>query len=82
MIDSSFRENLGGAKVAQDGKGKWGYIPPGADTVVPFNSGGAGIEVIEGDAYANPVPTDLASGIAVFAVNGYMIAEGYEKVNG
>lgn len=82
MIDGSFMENMSGAKVAQDEKGKWGYIPPGADAVIPFNSGGAGIEVIEGDTYTNPVPIDLASGIAVFAENSLIIAEGYEKVDG
>lgn len=40
--------DLGGLKFAQDEKGNWGYIPSGADTVLPFKSGvislGVGIE--------------------------------------
>lgn len=45
MIDTSFTENLSDVKIAQDAEGKWGYIPPGADAVIPFkaNSGNNGI---------------------------------------
>ena len=35
MVINSF----GGLKFAQDSEGNWGYIPSGADTVVPFKSG-------------------------------------------
>lgn len=35
-------EMLGGLGFGQDSEGKWGYIPPGADTVVPFSEGGSG----------------------------------------
>lgn len=38
MIDTSFTENLSDVKIAQDAEGKWGYIPPGADAVIPFKS--------------------------------------------
>lgn len=31
----------GGLAFGQDEEGNWGYIPPGADTVVPFRQGGA-----------------------------------------
>ena len=34
-------EMLGGLGFGQDSEGKWGYIPPGADTVVPFSEGGS-----------------------------------------
>lgn len=83
MIDDSFGKNLSGVKVAQDEKGKWGYIPPGADTVTPFNSGeGTCFIVVEGDSYTQPVPTDLISDIFILATNNYIIAEGYETANG
>lgn len=39
MIDDSFEENINGIKMAQNEEGKWGYIPPGADTVIPFSIG-------------------------------------------
>ena len=38
IIDTSFTENLSDVKIAQDAEGKWGYIPPGADAVIPFKS--------------------------------------------
>ena len=31
--------SLGGLSFTQDEKGNWGYIPSGADTVIPFKSG-------------------------------------------
>lgn len=31
----------GGLVFGQDAEGNWGYLPPGADTVVPFKQGGA-----------------------------------------
>lgn len=30
--------NLGGLKFSQDEEGNWGYIPSGADTVIPFKN--------------------------------------------
>lgn len=48
MIDESFVSNMGGAKIAQDSEGKWGYIPPGADAVIPFKGAAAtGISFME-----------------------------------
>ena len=32
-------DSLGGLNFAQDAEGNWGYIPSGADTVIPFKSG-------------------------------------------
>ena len=32
-------ESLGGLKFAQDAEGNWGYIPSGADTVIPVSGG-------------------------------------------
>ena len=32
----------GGLVFGQDAEGNWGYLPPGADTVVPFKKGGGG----------------------------------------
>lgn len=32
----------GGLRFGQDAEGNWGYLPPGADTVVPFKKGGGG----------------------------------------
>lgn len=37
--------DLGGLSFGQDGEGNWGYIPPGADAVIPFKSGGEGVDV-------------------------------------
>ena len=52
--------DLGGLSFGQDAEGKWGYIPPGADTVIPFKSGvgGSGLsfenaEVIEYGGFNN-----------------------------
>lgn len=42
LIDESFKENMSGAKIAQDAEGNWGLLAPGADTVVPFSKGGGG----------------------------------------
>ena len=36
--------NLNGLSFAQDEEGNWGYIPSGADTVIPFN--GFNLEVL------------------------------------
>lgn len=51
LIGASFLENMGGAKIAQDAEGNWGYKAPGADTVVPFkgegNGGDTKAEIIE-----------------------------------
>lgn len=33
--------SLGGLSFGQDSEGKWGYVPPGADAVVPFRTGGS-----------------------------------------
>lgn len=38
-VEQAIFSNMNGAKIAQDTEGKWGYIPPGADAVVPFSSG-------------------------------------------
>lgn len=35
-------DNLSGLTFAQDEKGNWGYIPSGADTVIPFKTSGVG----------------------------------------
>ena len=35
--------NLGNLKFAQDAEGNWGYIPSGADAVIPFSSSGTSI---------------------------------------
>ena len=32
--------NLGGLIFCQDTEGNWGYLPSGADTVIPFKKGG------------------------------------------
>ncbi len=37
-IDETFIENLSGVKITQDSEGKWGYMPPGTNSVIPFNS--------------------------------------------
>ena len=34
--------DLNGLSFGQDEEGNWGYIPPGADTVIPFKVGGSG----------------------------------------
>lgn len=40
-------EALGGLTFGQDAEGNWGYIPPGADSVVPFKkSGSSGLSVV------------------------------------
>lgn len=53
LIDDAFQENMSGAKIAKNEKGEWGYIPPGADSVVPFSkggsSGGDGLSVLPND---------------------------------
>lgn len=36
---SNFIDDTAGLKFAQDSEGNWGYIPSGADTVIPFSSG-------------------------------------------
>ena len=44
-VDSTRTEEilnmLGGLWFGQDAEGNWGYIPPGADTVIPFSEGGS-----------------------------------------
>lgn len=37
-IENLIQETTSGAKIAQNEEGKWGYIPAGADTVIPFKS--------------------------------------------
>lgn len=38
--------DTGGLSFGQDNEGKWGYIPPGADTVTPFKTGSEGMETL------------------------------------
>lgn len=46
---------LGGLTFSQNSEGKWGYLPPGADTVIPFSDGsgsGGGDDVVSsGECY-------------------------------
>lgn len=35
----TLNQSLNGIKIAQDAEGNWGYIPSGADTVIPFKKG-------------------------------------------
>ena len=35
---SELNSNLGGLNFAQDAEGNWGYIPTGADSVIPFKN--------------------------------------------
>lgn len=51
MIDDSLQETTGGAKIAQNEKGEWGYLPPGADSVTPFSKGGSGDGLITIESY-------------------------------
>lgn len=57
LIDESFRENMGGAKIMQDAEGNWGLLTPGADAVVPFSKGGGGsggkCKSVDSYAYVN-----------------------------
>ena len=39
MLIGVNNSSLGGLNFAQDAEGNWGYIPSGADTVIPFKSG-------------------------------------------
>lgn len=38
-VVSQLNDSLGGLNFAQDAEGNWGYIPSGADSVIPFKSG-------------------------------------------
>lgn len=38
LVIGQLNNNLGGLKFVQDEEGNWGYIPSGADTVIPFNN--------------------------------------------
>ena len=53
----------GGLVFGQDAEGNWGYLPPGADTVVPFKqgggSGGGGTFGIEFDGYGKISMIDM-----------------------
>lgn len=35
-------KKFGGLVFKQDAEGNWGYLPKGADTVIPFNNGNGG----------------------------------------
>lgn len=39
MCLSTLNQSLNGIKFVQDAEGNWGYIPSGADTVIPFKKG-------------------------------------------
>lgn len=85
MIDNEFFENLNNVKIAQNEDGKWGYIPPGADTVIPFsnNMGDDGqIFVAELDFIFGTSQTEIIDAKNVLLKMSYIIAEGYEVVNG
>lgn len=53
----------GGLVFGQDAEGNWGYMPPGADAVVPFKkgggSGGGGMFGIEFDGYGKIAMIDM-----------------------
>lgn len=49
--------NTGGLSFGQDEEGNWGYIPPGADAVVPFRKNGGGNSAFP---LVGVIPSDFA----------------------
>ena len=49
-------------RFGQDEEGNWGYIPDGADTVIPFKSGGGEGQYVEGCVEGNFVSADSQYG--------------------
>ena len=41
-----YNDDTAGLKFAQDAEGNWGYIPSGADTVIPFKTGDIKLDII------------------------------------
>lgn len=85
LIDNAIQGVTSGAKIAQNGNGEWGYIPPNTNTVIPFNSGDSssdGIIVVTSDTISSPNSIGLSGAVSVFPEKKYIIAEGYEEING
>lgn len=91
LINESFVLNMGGAKIAQDSGGNWGYIPPGADTVTPFSPGGEGngrdIKFADffGDGYifipsATTLPDDALTNTLIITRNGRGVLFNYISI--
>lgn len=49
---AALNSNLGGLSFVQDEEGNWGYKPNGADSVIPFKSGGSLGDIITIGTYA------------------------------
>lgn len=69
--------SLGGLSFGQDGEGKWGYIPPGADAVVPFK---AGVSECARRFLIGALPSGL-DGAIWFAADEGEAAEGIDEVS-
>ena len=85
--DGEGTEALGGLVFGQDSEGNWGYIPPGADTVIPFkkggeSGGGSGVEVKGWANLARFHPAIALVGIsAVDTESIILVGSAWKKVN-
>lgn len=69
-------------KFAQDAEGNWGYVAPGADTVIPFSNGGNEVRIVEADFASDMVPIKMLGAKEIFRKMDYIIKEGCEQING
>lgn len=56
-VEQTIFASLNGVKVMQDVEGNWGYLPPGADAVIPFRKNGGGNSAFP---LVGVIPSDFA----------------------